>query len=414
MPQLYGLPLLDGVFYLALLGFLIELDQGTLRSPKRLPQIYLLGGLWLAGIMSHVAHTYFVGMTNTAPDVFKFCFFTTLLITILDRPSRLRAVAAMFVFMSCTMAIHALLQQNRGYGFAWQRPLYVPQIGDRAPHTRSLFFGIFADPNDLAQILVTAIPFSFVLTRRKSFFSFLIGCTVTWLLISAILATHSRGGTVALAATGAVMLVLLLPSRWLPRLLLLMVLGGLALTLLSMPVLDQSAHDRVVFWGMANDVFKANPLFGIGYGMFWQVADDAAAHNAFVLAYTELGVFGYWFWFLLIQLGVVGAMKSRIALGDATDPDAVWLRMFCGLSLAAMTGFCAGAYFLSRSFVYPLFFLMAALGALTPIAEDYLPSDHPPIMDTRKDVYIMGTIGVLGSILYIYLSIVFLNRAFYG
>ena len=194
-----------------------------------------------------------------------------------------------------------------------------------------------------------------------------------------------------------------------------MVLGALVMCPFSAAFLDESAMDRVDFWGQANWVFKKNLLFGVGYGMFRDYISKArAAHNAFVLCYTELGVFGYVFWYGLLQVGVVGTYRARIALARAETPDQVYLKKFCGLSLAAMGGFAASSYFLSRAFVFPLFFLFAILGALPRLAEEVLPEDHPPLIDKRRDVHIMGTIGALASIIYIYYSIILLNKAFFG
>jgi len=414
IPWLYGWPLLDAIVFISLLALLVESDQGYVRFPRDVPQVYLLVGLWCAAVMSHLAHTYFAGMMETIPEVFKVCFFTVLLFCVLSKPSRLRAVAFMFVAMACLMAVHAILQEKRGYGFAWQRPLYIPAMLGNPAHTRSMFFGIFEDPNDTAQFLATSIPLAFVIQKRQTFIGFLMACGIATLLMLAVLTTHSRGGMIASVAVFAVMGILLLPARWFPALM--MVLLGTALLLcpLSAAYLDMSAHDRVVFWGMANEQFKHNLLFGIGYGMFWQVASERAAHNAFVSCYTTLGVFGYWFWFGLLHLAVLGAWRTRIALRRPESLEQKWMKRFSGLSIAAMTGFCASAYFLSRDFVYPLFFLFALLGAIPYVATRLLPEDHPPLVHVRRDLMVTGTIGALGSIVYIYFSIVLLNRAFYG
>jgi len=409
---LYGWNLLDGVFYLALLGLLIEVDAGRIRFPKDMPQVYLLGGLWFAGIMSHVAHTYFAGMMDTILPVFKVCFFTLLLFCVMDTPSRVRAVALMFVVMACFMSVNALLQERRGYGFAGIRPVYVGAKDGHPAYLRSTFFGIFEDPNDLAQMLVTSIPFAFAITKRRSFFGFLLGSGATWLFVRAMLATHSRGGIVALVATGAVMIVILLPVRWFPYLMSALLICGLALCPLSAGYLDDSAHDRVAFWGTANWVFKENPLFGVGWGMFGEyIEGDRAAHNAFVLCYTELGVFGYWFWFSLLQLGVVGAWRTKMVFKKPETQDQAWLARMAGLSIAAITGYCASAYFLTRAFVYPAFFLFALLGVLPWIARDHLPEDHPRLIEPKRDLFLLCTLGTICSIFYIYFSIILLNKA---
>lgn len=416
VPWLFGWPVLDVIVFIALLSLITEVDQGRVRFPKYRSQIFLLLGLWVASAMSHVVHTYFKGMMETIPDVFKICFFTVLLFCILDRPGHLRALAIMFVMMSCVMAVHAIMQQRLGYGFMGVEPFLDVRPGHEEPVSRSFFFGIFGDPNDLAQILATSIPFTFIMTKRNSFFSVVLGCAVSYLLVMGVIATYSRSGFVALAGVTAVIMILILPVRWMPVLMAGMLAAALALCPLSVAQLDISAHDRVVFWGLANQMFIASPLnfiFGIGYGMFWQVASSRAAHNAFVSCYTELGIFGYWFWFILIFIGVMGAWRVRISLTDVNGVDAEWTRRFSGICIASMIGFLASAYFLSRTFIYPLFFLAAMLGSLPGIAEKYLPKNHPALIRPARDVWGYGTVATVISIIYIYISIILLNKAFY-
>ncbi|MDI6775008.1 MAG: hypothetical protein QME60_06395 [Verrucomicrobiota bacterium] len=412
---LYGWNLLDLIVYLALLALLAEVRAGRARFPLELPQIWLLAGLWFAAILSHAAHTYFDGIMWTITDVFKFCFFTVLLFCVLDSPARLKWTAWVFVIMSGVMAVHALLQEKCGYGFANAPPIHIPEWGDRPAHTRSLFFGIFEDPNDLAQILATAIPFAFAIPKRLSFRGLLFGGGVTTLLVMGILATRSRGGYVALVAAGAVMVALMLPGRWFPA-----AMGGLmALALALCPYsagyLDESACDRVDFWGQANWVFKENLLFGVGYRMFPDYVSLArAAHNAFVLCYTEMGLVGYWFWYAILQLSVVGAWRTRMALREPANAEQAWLKRFAGLGMAAMAGFCVSSYFLSRAFVYPLFFMFAMLGVLPVVARPHLPEGAPPLVGWQRDVWTYGTAGALVSILYVYLSIRLLNMGIFG
>jgi hypothetical protein len=386
----------------------MEKDSGQVHVPRRTPQVYLLAGLWVATVMSHVANTYFVGMIQTIPETFKICYFTILLCCVLDRPSRLRAVTRVFVAMTSVMATHALLQRYRGYGFMGQPPCPGRDLGE----TRSLFFGIFCDPNDLAQILATSIPFAFGIFRRRSIISVLFGCAVTWLLVEAVIATDSRGGYIALATVSSIMIALMFPSKWLPALMLALGGGALLLCPLSAAYLDESAHDRVVFWGMANQMFKANPVFGIGYGMFWQVANDRASHNAFVSCYTTLGTFGYWFWYGLLQLSFICAWRTRMAFNKPGNQEETWMKGFSGLCIAAMGGYCVSAYFLSRDFVYPIFFLFAILTSLSVVAKRLLPEGHPPLIMPKKDIFSLGTVGVGVSIFYIYFSILLLNKAY--
>ena len=167
-----------------------------------------------------------------------------------------------------------------------------------------------------------------------------------------------------------------------------------------------------------HQVFKQNPIFGVGATMILdavQMGDDMTAHNAFVLCYTELGILGYWFWYSLIQLGIIGAWHARTAV-DRQRPrtlEQAWLRRFAGMSVAAMGGYCASAYFLSRAFVYPMYFLFAILGAVPLVVSRTLPPGHPPLINIRRDLFLWCTVGAVFSILYIYFTIVLLNRVYY-
>ena len=412
MPWLVGIPILDVIMFAALLSLTMEWDKLRNKSLRSMPQVYLLIGLWFATLMSHVANTNFAALVETLPETYKFSFFTIMLFLMLDRPSRLRAAAAVFVSMTCLMAVHALLQESRGYGFAGQIPTRGWRIvdGEYIMMFRSKFFGIFEDPNDLAQIMATAIPFAFALPSRKSWWGFLLACGISWLLIEAIMTTRSNGGQIALLGVLVYMAFLVLPARWLPRLSGALIVLGLMAIPFSGPILGPTARERVLFWGAANQAFKTHLFFGVGHGRGIEYTYWHVAHSAYVNCYLELGFFGYWFWYILLQLGVVSAWRSKAVLAKAKGREIEWLRRFSGLSLAAMTGFALSSYFLSRAFAYPMFFLFAMLGVLPTIARRTTDEDVSPLIDVRRDIYVFGSLGAFLSIIYIYISILLLNK----
>jgi putative inorganic carbon (hco3(-)) transporter len=413
-PWLYGMPVLDVVVVIAILSLVTEINEGTARIPKEMPQIWLLLGLWISAPVSHIAHTYFYGMINSIIPVFKICFFTFLLICSLDRPSRLRISAFLFVAMAITMTYHALLQQTRGYGFAGAVPMLIQATYESPQYYRSLFFGIFLDPNDLAQFLLTCMPFTFILFRGPWFFNLLVGCGLTYYLVLGVLATGSRGGLVGLAASAGMQLILALPRRWFKYLFAGGLLAFLAFCPFSGDVLDASAHNRVVYWGLANRQFLHNPVFGLGYDMFWMVTTKGEAlHNAYVACYTDLGLFGFFFWFGLIQLGFSGAIRARNALVGVNIDEAIQLRRITRQTIVASFGFCVSAFFLSRTFIYPLFFLMAMMAVAPLIAQRYLPPDHPPLWPTRKKLIIQISIGTVIAMIYIWVCCILLNKVYY-
>jgi putative inorganic carbon (hco3(-)) transporter len=415
VPTLYGWPLLDVVVYGALLSLIMEINQKQIKLP-RTPMIWLSVGLWFAAILSHVAHFYFKGMLDTIPDAFKLCFFLVLLVVVVDRIERVRAVIIVMVASAVIMAIHCLMQQRLGYGFAGLPPLirYRPLTDEW--QAQSLFFGIFSDPNDAGQWLAAAIPLVFAIPRRLNPISLMMCFGVAWYLFSAMNATHSRGAQIEFSAIIATLVFLKLQTRWFPYV---AIIGlGAVLVLCGLKgggLLDASAQERVVYWGMANREFKAHPLFGLGYGMFWQVTGGhKAAHNAFVSCYTEVGIVGYWFWFSMLQLGCIGAWRTRLALGKVRNGSQAYLKRVSGLGLAAVVGFATGGYFLSRAFVFPLFFLVGLVNTMPIIAMRLLPEDYPPLIEPGKHVFGMGTLSTLFSVIYVYWTILILNKAFYG
>ena len=418
LPWMFGWPVLQGIIFVALLSLMMEINQGTTTFPKT-PAVKLAVGLWFATLTSHIAHTYFQGVLNTYLETFKISFFLVLLLVVVDSIHRARMVVLMFVLAAVVMSVHAIQMDRTGIGFAGSRPLIWWHSVKEAWIVQTQFFGIFADPNDMGQFLALAIPFVFALPRRMGAISFMMAAGVVWLVAVALLTTKSRGSLVGVAAMVACMVFLWLPAKWLPYLMVIGLVGGLGLcATLGSSLLDESARERVVYWGIANRAFKSSPintLFGGGYGMFPDIiGTDRAAHNAFVCCYTDLGLFGYWFWFNLLSLAVIGCWRTRVAFKRPRNDAQAYLKRLSGLSIAAIVGFSASSYFLSRAYVYPYFLLFGLMCAIPIIARKYLPEDYPPLINYRQDVLVTGTLGTLGSIVYVYFSVIILNRAYGG
>lgn len=417
-PWMYGWPVLQLITFVALLGLMMDVNQGRAKFPKT-PAVMLSVGLWLSTIMSHVAHTYFQGVLNTYQETFKISVFLLLLLVVLDNIDRLRKVVLLFLLAAILMSIHAIMQFKTGEGFAGSGPIIWWNVEKNKLMTQTQFFGIFGDPNDLGQFLGLAIPFVFAFPRKMTVVALLAAGAVIVYVGEALLTTQSRGTLVGVIAMVACLIFMRLPAKWLPYLVVCGLLGGLgACAFFGNQLLDASAHDRVVFWGIANRYFKSSPinmLFGGGYGMFPEIiGTDNAAHNAFVCCYSELGLLGYWFWFNLLSLGVIGCWRTRVAFRNPRNGMQAFLKRFSGIGIAAIVGFSASSYFLSRAYVYPYFLLFGMLNAVPVIAQRYLPEDHPPLLDFRRDVVINGTIAMLCSIIYIYISVIILNKAYSG
>ena len=409
-PMLYGLPILDAVVYTSVLALLIEWDQGKLKITLSRPQYFLLLNLFIAACMSHIANTYMAGLLTYWIDAFRICFFGILLFATANTPSRLRWVARTFVLLASFMAVHAILQIKRGYGFGPMPPImsWRPGISHLVP--RAQFYGIFGDPNDMGQLLATAMPLAFVFFRRRSILSFAFGCGVCYLLWHGIEATISRGSQIAVIVAAGIMGIQIFPKKWVMPMLTIATLAGLGLLPFAAPFMDGSAMDRVNFWGEANWAFKSHPIFGVGLGMIREYINQSkAVHNAYISCYAEIGTYGYFFWFALLLVGVFGLARSRVLLQGQRGAETKWLYRFCCWGLAAFGGYLASSYFLSRAFVFPLFFLISMFGAVPFVAQELVGDDGPPLVSLKRDVFKIALPVSVFSIFYIYVSILLLN-----
>lgn len=412
VPGLYGWPILDVVVFVSVLLMMIEWDSGKIPIDKRRPQYFLLGGLFFSAIMSHLANTYIQGLIDNWIDAFRICFFGLLFFTNMTSISRLRIVTRIFVIMAIFMCFHALLQQTRGYGFGGLEPImsWRPDLDYKVP--RSLFFGIFGDPNDLAQLFATAMPLSFLFLKKKSFIGICIGVAYCWYMYQGIESCWSRGSLLGCIAA----IITVFVMWWGPKKLYSMTLSlgacALLIAISFSGAWDGSAMDRVNFWGEANRIFVTKPIFGVGLGMIREyISDSRALHNAYVTAYSELGVFGYFFWFSLLMVAMNGMSGARrVLLEKVRTPDEEWLLRFTVWGMAGLCSFATTSFFLSRAFVFPLFFLLAMCGSVPFLVERDNDSEYPVWAMDIKQTLKMGIPISLGSIVYIYYAIIMINK----
>jgi putative inorganic carbon (hco3(-)) transporter len=412
VPALFGWPLLDAVIFMSMLAMLLEYDSGKLNLDTKRPHVFLLFGLFFAGLMSHIGNFYFAGLMASWMTAFRICLFGLLLYAAVNTTEKMIWIARAFVFMGCFMAVHSILQQTRGYGFGGMAPVmsWRPNMEGLVP--RSQYFGIFNDPNDMGQMMATAMPLCFVITKRKSFLGLLLGVGLCYLLWIGIEGAISRGSEIGVFVAVAVMIIQIFPARWFLRLFGLGVVCGLGLLPFSGRFLEGSALERMDFWGQANWAFKTRPLFGVGLNLVNDYIDKGrAVHNAYVTCYAELGVFGYFFWFTLILVTIYGLVQTKTALLKQKSLEAEWLHRFSCWGLASFCGFLASSYFLSRAFVFPLFFLFSMLGAVPYLAAELKEDDRFLHLPTTGECATWGLPLSIASIVYVYFSIVLLNMA---
>ena len=409
-PFLFGIPLLQGITYAAILAMMMEYQSGKLRMNFKEPQYFLYIGLFVAGVMSHLSWGYWAGLMASWQAIFRLTFFGILLFGCCNSVSHLRWIARAFVAMGILMAIHGILQLSQGYGFAGHRPVmsWRPDVTYLVP--RSRFFGIFDDPNDMGQFLVAAMPMAMVMFKKRMLLHTVIGAGIIAFIYRGFETTLSRGSMIGLLASVGIAVVMLLFKRRFLYGLGLGLMGALAFIPFSGRFLGD-AWERVNLWGDANYAWRTRPIFGVGLFMIRDYTlESKAVHNAYVSCYAEIGVFGFFFWICLILFAVLGLLQTRIALRRTEHPEGRYLYDFSVWGLASLAGFAASAFFLSRAFIFPLYFLTAMMGAVPFLAKAYVPEGEVHKLGfSIKEVVILGIPLSLMAIAYVYGAIVVLN-----
>jgi len=369
VPGLIGLDILDYVAGLTLLATLAELPRAE-WSLKRAPQNWLILLFFIATLMSHVRHTYFAAFIDTLTTFGKIILLYYLISINTNTIRRLKYLITMIAAGCIFMAIHGILQWHAGAGFGGQPPMYLPYYDE----TRVIAFGFFHDPNDLALILVVILPFIINTIHRpgvfppKRFLSLLCAIAITY----CIFRTNSRGGWLALGAMLAAYFCVIFAKKKLG-----IIVGTIAVVLLlvvapsrmqTTSAREGSAHGRLRAWIDGNTMLKHNPLFGAGKGRFTEFSERSkVAHNSFVHCYAELGLFGYFIWLALFIASLKDAW--RISKVKSDDPEQQDLSRLARVSIPALLGYMAAAFFLSRTYIPPLYILFALFAAIRGIQD---------------------------------------------
>ncbi len=382
VPGIMGLRLVN-MLALATLGFLIFERLGKRKfALVKVPQNKLLLGFFISILMSHISHTYFAGLTAAMTDFFVIFILYFLVLNAVNSEGKFKMLIWFVCALIIVLVFQGIYQVKTGYGWAGQSLTYQNDV------VRINWIGIFNDPNDLALTFIVAVGFMCAFAfGQTNFFQKLIAFPALGLLLYGILLANSRGGFLALMATiffyfvkrtgkifiggvlggmGAVAVLALGPSR----------MGLLTTT-------EASANARVNLWYEGIQLIKRSPIFGVGYDMFMDALPQTA-HNSYILAAAELGMVGLFFWVALFYSSFKG-------LSIIQNKDKKLKTYALGLQ-SSLVGFCAAAFFLSRTYIIIPYLLVAFSGSLMHIAS--LKNDTLDFSFTRKDAQISALLSV--------------------
>lgn len=308
---------------------------------------------------------------------------------------RVKLISALLSICAVIMAVLAILAYHTGY---LADRLVLDHIGDSLGRVRG--FGFLSDPNDFAQFLLVGLALLGVFYKKGSLRNTLL-LPPALALVYAIYLTFSRGAIFGLVAILGVILY-----RRENRLLTAVAVSLLFALLLGMhfgggrdiSMSEGSAAGRIMAWGAGISMLKGHPLFGVGFNEFTEY-NELTAHNSFVLCFSELGLFGYFFFIALVVVTVAGL--QQLASLQETKPDDPEFGATLRALRAAFYAFLATAWFLSRTYTVTLYVLFALAASMIQMRREQFPWIDFPI---RRWVPI-SLVTEVASIVLVYITI---------
>ncbi|MFZ4700439.1 MAG: O-antigen ligase family protein [Candidatus Methylumidiphilus sp.] len=240
----------------------------------------------------------------------------------------------------------------------------VSESGEQIVTARMVGSGLFGDPNDMCMVIVTGLILGIYWMGDNLLYAVSLP-----IFGYGLMQTQSRGGFIAFMAACGVLLLTrygwkkgaMLLAAGLPVLLL--VFKG-RMTKISTD--EGTAHSRIELWGDGLEFFKSSPLFGVGAGKFHELTDDGhVAHNAYVQAYAELGLFGGIFFIGAFYFSLSAIYGMAGTHTEGIDPN---IRRAQSIMMALTAGIATLLLTLSQTFymtTYMIFGLITAYLRIT-------------------------------------------------
>jgi len=233
--------------------------------------------------------------------------------------------------------------------------------------------GMFGDPNDLAAVVVMALPFALVPVFKKAAH---LGQQVLGILFGGISGlviwySQSRGAMLGLAMQALTVGYLMSNGKkWLRTLLLGSLLGaGYIAAIKAIPresaEMHASSESRITYWKTAVNMTLRHPIFGVGFDQYPKNYDSYSvgtkyewgrrtAHSSWFLAFAESGIPG----------GVLFVSFFVIVLKTAWRNRQQWPE-----HLYALVGYGVVMSFLSHTYVMYIFLLAGLILASDSLKE---------------------------------------------
>ena len=395
VPALLGWEIYQACIIACLLfSFPTVLEQFWPSSLERQPITVCVLGLLLAVPLSQLAHLRFGQAVQDGWEFFKIVLYFLLLVGLVRTPARLRTFLRCFIWFAAVVAALAVLQYHGFIKLPNLNPIKDnfrnAATGQETYVLRLQGSGAFQDPNDLCILLVVCVVLCmyWLTDARSGLFRFLmLGPFV--LFLYALSRTQSRGGLVALLAGLGVFLWM--RFGWLRAVLLGLFVAPLLFVVFagrqtSLSTAEGTGQERIQIWSDGMMAFRQSPLFGIGVNEHDKEV-GRVAHNSYLHAYTELGIFGG-FWFTGAFALALGSLY-RLSAGDRRIHDPELRRLYPYL-FGMIAGYAVGMLSLTLCYIVATYTILGLA-----IVFRRLAVVSPPLPPPRCDAALAMRLGLL-------------------
>lgn len=356
-PATYGWPIYNCLIIANLLvAAPAVLNQLSEKRLSQSPITVCVLGVWVFIILSQLVRADLALAWSGGYEFAKVVAYFLLLVGIVSTPRRLYVFLGSVVAFTLVVNVLAVLQYR---GLIELSTISAIAEGDI---NRMRGTGIFNDPNDLSMIIVACLIIcaAGLFNTKLGVPRFALIAPLAFLFYCLTL-THSRGGLLALVAGCGV-----LAYGWLGFVkagfvglagfpVLLMGFGGRQANI-SGALAGGTGRSRVELWSSGLEMLKGSPLLGIGYEKYAEYAGQVA-HNSFVHAFGELGIFGGMLFLGIFAVAGWMLWSLRNVKRQIAHPG---LRQIGPFILALVAAYCTSMMSLSQTYALPTY-MMAGL-----------------------------------------------------
>ncbi len=343
------------------------------RNLTQQPAMLCVVGVLIAIALSHLQRFYLHGVKEGSIDFLKVLLLFGLVVSQTDTVYRLKSLLAVIAVTATITVTMCVLDFYELADFE-----FITHISDFDGMTdanalrrvsRMRGTGIFQDPNDLSLLIIfSGVIWASVLWDRSLGPLRFVSLAPLALLMTGLFCTKSRGGL--MAAAGAFLAIVI--CRYGRKVAI--VAGLMCLSVLPFIGGRQTGiglseggtgHERITLWREGLAALRSPwALFGIGQGMYVDWA-GLVAHNSFVHAYVELGLFGGTLFLGCFFFPALSLFRLRNLRHEFQHPEMSRLYPFV---VAMLVGWTLGLQSLSRAYVVSTYLMLGTQVAFANLA----------------------------------------------